>query len=61
LLEVKIRDARRKIADLRHIESALSILVRRCRSARGTVKCPLIASLRGRSSSGSQSAGTRSS
>ena len=46
LAEVRLRDVREKISDLRRIESVLSTLVRRCRSARGSVKCPLVASLR---------------
>jgi MerR family transcriptional regulator, mercuric resistance operon regulatory protein len=46
LAELRLRDVREKIADLRRIESVLGTLVRRCRSARGSVKCPLVASLR---------------
>ncbi|WP_332776881.1 Hg(II)-responsive transcriptional regulator [Polaromonas sp.] len=41
----KLRDVREKLADLRRIEAALDQLVARCGSARGAVKCPLIASL----------------
>lgn len=41
----KLRDVREKLADLRRIETALDQLVARCGSARGAVKCPLIASL----------------
>jgi MerR family mercuric resistance operon transcriptional regulator len=48
LAEVKLQDIRAKLSDLRHIESALTTLVARCSSARGSVKCPLISSLRGR-------------
>jgi len=43
--EHKLRDVREKLADLHRIETALSQLVARCGSARGTVKCPLISSL----------------
>lgn len=43
--EHKLRDVRGKLADLHRIEAALSQLVDRCGSARGAVKCPLIASL----------------
>jgi MerR family mercuric resistance operon transcriptional regulator len=43
--EHKLRDVRERLADLHRIETALSQLVDRCGSARGTVKCPLIASL----------------
>ena len=45
LAEHKLRDVRVKLADLQHIESALDGLVVRCRSTRGSVKCPLISSL----------------
>ena len=45
LAEHKLHDVRAKLADLRHIESALDRLVVRCRSAKGSVKCPLISSL----------------
>ena len=45
LAELRLRDVREKISDLQRIESDLSTLVRRCRSARGSVKCPLVASL----------------
>lgn len=45
LAEHKLEDIRVKLADLRRIESVLDRLVARCRSARGSVKCPIIASL----------------
>ena len=45
LAEHKLQDVRVKLADLRHIESVLDRLVVRCRSAKGSVKCPLISSL----------------
>ena len=47
LAEVKLRDVRERLSHLRRIESALRTLVARCSSARGSVKCPLISSLRG--------------
>lgn len=47
LAEVRLRDVRERLAHLQRIESALSTLVARCSSARGSVKCPLISSLRG--------------
>lgn len=47
LAEVRLRDVRERLAHLRRIESALSTLVARCSSAGGSVKCPLISSLRG--------------
>jgi len=47
LAEVRLRDVRERLSHLRRIESALSMLVARCSSARGSVKCPLISSLRG--------------
>ncbi|HET7634208.1 MAG TPA: Hg(II)-responsive transcriptional regulator [Burkholderiales bacterium] len=46
LAERKLRDVREKLAHLRRIQFALSQLVGRCGSARGAMKCPLIASLR---------------
>jgi len=45
LAERKLVDVRRKLADLRRIETVLGQLVARCKSARGALKCPLIASL----------------
>ena len=45
LAERKLQGVREKLADLHCIESALDRLVARCGSARGSVKCPLIASL----------------
>jgi MerR family mercuric resistance operon transcriptional regulator len=45
LAERKLRDVREKLAHLRRIRFALSQLVGRCGSARGAMKCPLIASL----------------
>ena len=46
LAERKLEDVREKLAVLRHIESALGGLIARCSSARGSVRCPLISSLR---------------
>jgi MerR family mercuric resistance operon transcriptional regulator len=46
LAEVRLRDVRERLSHLRRIESVLSALVARCSSARGSVKCPLISSLR---------------
>ena len=46
LAEVRLRDVRERLSHLRRIESALATLVARCGSARGSVKCPLISSLR---------------
>jgi MerR family transcriptional regulator, mercuric resistance operon regulatory protein len=46
LAERKLEDVREKLAVLRRMESALGDLVVRCSSARGSIKCPLIASLR---------------
>jgi MerR family transcriptional regulator, mercuric resistance operon regulatory protein len=45
LAERKLEDVRRKLADLRRMEATIGLLVRRCRSARGSVRCPLISSL----------------
>jgi MerR family mercuric resistance operon transcriptional regulator len=44
LAERRLRDVRERLANLRRVESALSQVVETC-SARGTTKCPLIASL----------------
>ena len=45
LAEHKLRDVREKLRDLRRMESALKAAVADCGAARGTVTCPLIASL----------------
>ena len=45
LAEHKLQDVREKLATLGCIELALSRLVARCASQRGSLKCPLIASL----------------
>jgi MerR family mercuric resistance operon transcriptional regulator len=45
LAEHKLVDVRRKLTDLRRIESVLAALVVRCSAVRGRVDCPLIASL----------------
>ena len=43
--EHKLANVRGKLADLGLIEKALKKLVRDCRAARGSVRCPLIAAL----------------
>lgn len=43
--EQKLEDVRSKLDDLRRIESVLVQLVKRCRSGRSTISCPLIAAL----------------
>jgi MerR family mercuric resistance operon transcriptional regulator len=45
LAEDRLRDVRARLANLQCIESALCQLVARCCAARGSIKCPLIASL----------------
>ena len=45
IAEHKLFDVRQRVSDLKRIERALSELVAHCHSARGTVSCPLIASL----------------
>ena len=45
LAERKLADVRAKLGDLRRMEATIGLLVRRCRSARGSVRCPLISSL----------------
>jgi MerR family mercuric resistance operon transcriptional regulator len=44
----RLADVRARLADLRHMESALSKLVRECGARQGNVSCPLIAALQGR-------------
>ena len=41
----KLADVRLRLQDLKRIEAALAKLVERCAASRGTVSCPLIASL----------------
>lgn len=43
----KLQIVREKLADLKHMEAALSGLVRACLTHKGDVSCPLIAALRG--------------
>lgn len=45
LAEHKLSDIRAKLADLTRMESLLSQLVCACHASKGTVSCPLIASL----------------
>lgn len=45
LAEQKLLDVSAKLADLQRIELVLRQLVKRCGSARGAVKCPIIESL----------------
>lgn len=45
LAEKKLADVHERVTALRSIETALKQLVNECRSRRGTVSCPLIASL----------------
>ena len=45
IAEHKLADVRARLADLKHIESALAQLVDRCAAGRGKVNCPLIAAL----------------
>lgn len=47
LAEHKLADVRGKLADLAHIEAALSGLVKACHVRKRNVSCPLIASLLG--------------
>lgn len=48
LAEHKLDDVRAKLADLRRMEAALAQLVRACQDRKGSVSCPLIASLHDR-------------
>lgn len=43
--EQKLRDVRQRLSELRRVETVLAELVRNCRTTRGRVSCPLIASL----------------
>lgn len=45
LAALRLADVRAKLADLTRIETALSQLVKECRTHRGSVSCPLIAAL----------------
>jgi len=45
IAEHKLADVRQRLADLKQIERALSGLVVKCRTSKGRVTCPLIASL----------------
>jgi MerR family transcriptional regulator, mercuric resistance operon regulatory protein len=45
LAERKLVDVREKLNDLHRMESVLGTLVESCRSARGSVSCPLISAL----------------
>lgn len=46
LAEAHLGEVRQRLRNLRRVEATLAQLVRQCESARGTVSCPLIASLR---------------
>ncbi len=46
--EHKLADVRKKLADLRRMESALTDLIKDCCAAEGLIKCPLIAALQTR-------------
>ena len=43
--QAKLDEVRERMADLKRMEAALAELVDRCAVSRGTVRCPLIASL----------------
>jgi MerR family mercuric resistance operon transcriptional regulator len=45
MAEQKLNDVRARLMELQRVESALARLVADCGAAKGTVKCPLIASL----------------
>lgn len=47
LAEHKLKDVRKKMADLARMENVLSELVSACHSRQGSVSCPLITSLQG--------------
>jgi MerR family mercuric resistance operon transcriptional regulator len=45
LAEAKLRDVHQKLSDLQRMEAVLSVLVAACHARKGSVACPLIASL----------------
>lgn len=45
LAEQKLQVVRKRLADLGRMETALSSLVRRCRTSHGHMRCPIIATL----------------
>lgn len=57
LAEHKLRDVREKLADLTRMETVLSQLVCACHARKGSVSCPMIASLQGRKELGAPGAG----
>ena len=57
LAEFKLKDVREKLADLTHMEAALTELVCACHAAKGKVSCPLIASLQGEKAADADGAG----
>lgn len=57
LAEHKLRDVREKLADLTRMETVLSQLACACQARKGSVSCPMIASLQGRKELGAPGAG----
>ena len=45
--EIKLTDVQSKLMELRQMEAALVGLIRQCGAAKGRVRCPLIAALKG--------------
>ncbi|NMG44582.1 Hg(II)-responsive transcriptional regulator [Aromatoleum toluvorans] len=45
IASLRLADVRARLADLLHMEAALSTLVSECKAHRGKVSCPLIAAL----------------
>lgn len=52
LAEHKLKDVREKLSDLARMEAVLSQLVCACHARRGSVSCPIIASLQGETNLG---------
>ncbi len=52
LAEHKLKDVREKLADLARMEAVLSQLVCACHARKGSVSCPIIASLQGETNLG---------
>lgn len=52
LAEHKLHDVRAKLADLTSMEATLSALVDACHARKGSISCPLIASLQAETPSG---------
>lgn len=48
IASLKLADVRKRLRDLRKIETVLAQLVRQCEARRGAIRCPLIGALQAR-------------